>query len=108
MRWVLGVIAWALGCATAPTGPTSGSGGEASAAAPPSAKPAVTADVPRVVRGNLTTELVPELPSETRARLERYLDVRRADIVGWDAAGPGLFVLTRLANVPQLHRVDMP
>jgi dipeptidyl aminopeptidase/acylaminoacyl peptidase len=61
-----------------------------------------------VVRGSLTTELIPEPTQEASARLERYLDVRRADIAGWDAAGSGLFVLTRLANVTQLHRVDVP
>jgi dipeptidyl aminopeptidase/acylaminoacyl peptidase len=108
MRWLSCLIPWALACATTPTDLPSGSAGVASAAASPSTTPPVAADVPRVVHGNLTTELVPELPSETRARLGRYLDVRRADVVGWDAAGAGLFVLTRLADVPQLHRVDMP
>jgi dipeptidyl aminopeptidase/acylaminoacyl peptidase len=66
------------------------------------------AAVPRVVRGNLTTELVAELTSDERTRLERYLEVRRADLAGWDGAGGGLYVLTRLANVTQLHRVDSP
>jgi dipeptidyl aminopeptidase/acylaminoacyl peptidase len=65
-------------------------------------------EVPRVVKGNLTTELVPEVTRETQAQLDRYLNVRRADLAGWDAAGSGLYVLTRLANVTQLHRVDAP
>jgi len=69
---------------------------------------AAPAAVPRVVRGNLTTELVPEPSPESKARIARYLEVRRADLAGWDAAGTGVFVLTRLANVPQLHRVDAP
>jgi dipeptidyl aminopeptidase/acylaminoacyl peptidase len=79
-------------------------------AAPPTAATVDSAPspVPRVVRGNLTTELIPDLPNPTRTRLERYLDVRRADVVGWDAAGEGLYILTRLANVTQLHRVDAP
>jgi hypothetical protein len=64
--------------------------------------------VPRVVRGALTTELVPAVPRETAQRLERYLNVRRADLAGWDTSGRGLYILTRLANVTQLHRVDMP
>jgi dipeptidyl aminopeptidase/acylaminoacyl peptidase len=67
---------------------------------------AVASAVPRLVRGNLTTELVPDVPPAARERLERYLDVRTADLAGWDAAGSGLYVLTRLANVTQLHRVD--
>jgi dipeptidyl aminopeptidase/acylaminoacyl peptidase len=74
-----------------------GSGGAPAAAA-----------VPRVVRGNLTTELVVDLAASERVRLGRYLEARRADLAGWDAAGSGLFVLTRLANVTQLHRVDGP
>jgi dipeptidyl aminopeptidase/acylaminoacyl peptidase len=69
---------------------------------------AAASEVPRVVKGNLTTELVPEVPKETQAQLDRYLNVRRADLAGWDAAGTGLYVLTRLANVTQLHRVDAP
>jgi hypothetical protein len=76
--------------------------------ASPGAGGAPAATVPRVVRGNLTTELVPEPSPESRARISRYLEVRRADLAGWDAAGTGLFVLTRLANVTQLHRVDAP
>jgi len=71
------------------------------------AKPAAPG-VPRVVRGALTTELVPEVPRDTAQRLERYLNVRRADLAGWDVGGRGLYILTRLANVTQLHRVDMP
>ncbi len=69
---------------------------------------AAPGDVPRVSRGALTTELVPDTPEQTRERLARYLDVRRADFAGWDAGGDGLYVLTRLANVNQLHRVDTP
>jgi dipeptidyl aminopeptidase/acylaminoacyl peptidase len=65
-------------------------------------------DISRVVRGALTTELVPETPPATEERLGRYLDVRRADFAGWDTGGEGLYVLTRLANVNQLHRVDAP
>jgi dipeptidyl aminopeptidase/acylaminoacyl peptidase len=78
------------------------------AAVSSAAQQATASAVPRVVRGSLTTELIPDLPSAARTKLERYLDVRRADVVGWDAAGPGLFILTRLANVTQLHRVDLP
>lgn len=64
--------------------------------------------IPRVQRGSSITELVPEMPPAQRERLGRYLDVRRADLAGWDPAGGGVYVLTRLGNVPQLHRVDAP
>jgi dipeptidyl aminopeptidase/acylaminoacyl peptidase len=104
------LVALSTACerATPSDEPTATGEPRASAASAATPQPPPPPSVPRVVRGTLTTELIPELPSETRLRLERYQDVRRADVVGWDAAGPGLFVLTRLANVPQLHRVDMP
>jgi dipeptidyl aminopeptidase/acylaminoacyl peptidase len=108
--WVLGVLGLlssGAACATATPSEERKATGEPSTAA--AAPTGVTENgVPRVVRGTLTTELIPELSKEARAGLERYLDVRRADVVGWDAQGPGLYVLTRLANVTQLHRVDAP
>jgi hypothetical protein len=104
--WFVGMLLGSLACATSGSGERAAPAGESSAVA--AVAPAARANVPRVVRGNLTTELVPELGPEAQARLSRYLDVRRADIAGWDAGGTGLFVLTRLANVPQLHRVDTP
>jgi dipeptidyl aminopeptidase/acylaminoacyl peptidase len=110
--WVLGVLGSMLSAAACATATPSEEGKvsiEPSAAAAPAPTGVATEGaVPRVVRGTLTTELIPELPKEARAGLERYLDVRRADVVGWDAKGPGLYVLTRLANVTQLHRVDAP
>jgi dipeptidyl aminopeptidase/acylaminoacyl peptidase len=107
--WSIGVVLCAAACATAtPSGERKATGEPSAAASPPATAASVPSGVPRVVRGNLTTELVPELPRGARTRLERYLDVRRADVVGWDAAGPGLYILTRLANVNQLHRVDAP
>jgi dipeptidyl aminopeptidase/acylaminoacyl peptidase len=104
--WFLGMLLGLVACATSGSGEREAPASESSAVA--AVAPAARANVPRVVRGNLTTELVPELGPEAQARLTRYLDVRRADIAGWDAGGSGLFVLTRLANVQQLHRVDMP
>jgi dipeptidyl aminopeptidase/acylaminoacyl peptidase len=101
--WYLGMLLGSLACTSPGDRATPASESSAVAAVAPEARAA-----PRVVRGNLTTELVPDLPPEAQQKLSRYLDVRRADIAGWDAAGKGLFVLTRLANVQQLHRVDMP
>jgi dipeptidyl aminopeptidase/acylaminoacyl peptidase len=69
---------------------------------------AAAPSVPRVVKGALSTELVPEAPPELLARLQSYLNVRRASLAGWDAGGTGVYVLTQLGNVPQLHRVDQP
>jgi len=102
-----------MACMAACSGPrdtvssTGGTGGAAPGSAAEAApRVAVGSAVPRLVRGNLTTELVPDAPPAARERLDRYLDVRTADLAGWDAAGSGLYVLTRLANVSQLHRVD--
>jgi len=79
----------------------------AASAAEPSASKAAP-QVPRVTRGALTTEFVPEVPEVLSQRLEPYLNVRRADLAGWDGSGPGLYTLTRFGNVIQVHRVDRP
>jgi len=75
-------------------------------AAPPVAPS--PAPVPRVTKGTITTEFVPDVPAPLAEKLERYLNVRRADLVGWDHAGSGLFITTRFGNVNELHRVDKP
>src|SRR5262245_37501757 len=103
--WFPCILPALIACATS-VSPERATSSESSAVA--AVAPAGPSSVPRVVRGSITTELVPEPSAESRAQLDRYLDVRRADVAGWDAAGKGLFVLTRLANVTQLHRVDMP
>lgn len=102
-RNVLGLTL--LACASETSAPREAPA-EASGSRP--AEPSAAVTVSRVVRGNLTTEGVVDLPASERARLERYLEARRADFAGWDASGAGLYVLTRLANVTQLHRVDTP
>ncbi|HWO12490.1 MAG TPA: alpha/beta fold hydrolase, partial [Polyangiaceae bacterium] len=109
------LMACVAGCATAPQSEGSAAGGGPGAGLPAATGSGAKAEsakaesaVPRVVQGNLTTELVPEVPAATREKLDRYLNVRSAELAGWDAAGGGVYVLTRLANVPQLHRVDMP
>ena len=101
------LLSCVAGCTAAPRNEGAGGGSGLALPAGGGGAQAVSA-VPRLVQGNLTTELVPAVPPATRERLERYLNVRSADLAGWDAAGGGLYVLTRLANVTQLHRVDMP
>ena len=112
-RWIWLLSMTCVACTAAPheAGPAAGGAGAlASGAAGAAGTPSIAVEraVPRQVQGNLTTELVPETPAPMRERLDRYLNVRSADLAGWDAAGSGMYVLTRLANVTQLHRVDVP
>ncbi|MFO0726067.1 MAG: alpha/beta fold hydrolase [Myxococcota bacterium] len=81
-------------------------------ASPSPARTATVTSVPdgilRRSRGALSMEDVPETPPELKARLGRYQNTRRADVVGWDPVTRGLYILTRFANATQLHRVDQP
>ncbi len=58
--------------------------------------------------GNLLMEDVPAIPEEIVDSLNRFQNVRSADFAAWQENGSGLYVRTRFADVPQLHRVDMP
>jgi Tol biopolymer transport system component len=53
-------------------------------------------------------EDVPAIPEEIVDSLNRFQNVRSADFAVWQEDGSGLYVRTRFADVPQLHRVDMP
>jgi dipeptidyl aminopeptidase/acylaminoacyl peptidase len=56
--------------------------------------------------GNLVMEDVPEIPAEIVDSLNRYQNVRGANLQGWQEDSSGVFVSTRFADVDQLHRVD--
>jgi dipeptidyl aminopeptidase/acylaminoacyl peptidase len=58
--------------------------------------------------GNLVMEDVPEIPAEIVDSLNRYQNVRGANLQGWQEDSSGVFVSTRFADVDQLHRVDSP
>jgi dipeptidyl aminopeptidase/acylaminoacyl peptidase len=58
--------------------------------------------------GNLVMEDVPPIPAEIVDELNRYQNVRGANFAGWQQDGSGVFIITRFAEVDQLHRVDMP
>jgi dipeptidyl aminopeptidase/acylaminoacyl peptidase len=53
-------------------------------------------------------EDVPEIPAEIVDSLNRYQNVRGANLQGWQEDSSGVFVSTRFADVDQLHRVDSP
>ncbi len=71
---------------------------------------AIAASVTRTEanNGNLVMEDVPEIPAEIVDSLNRYQNVRGANLQGWQEDGSGVFVSTRFADVDQLHRVDSP
>ena len=73
----------------------------AAAAMPP------TPPVPRVERGNLVTEGVPEMPAGFTERLEQYQETRSAGFADWTHDG-AMLISTRFGNTAQLHLVRGP
>jgi dipeptidyl aminopeptidase/acylaminoacyl peptidase len=61
--------------------------------------------VPRVERGNLTFENIPEAPADLVEKLDGYLNARQATPLGWSPQGQ-LLIATRFGDVDQLHVVD--
>jgi dipeptidyl aminopeptidase/acylaminoacyl peptidase len=68
---------------------------------------AAAADVPRVTRGNLAIEGIPEIPQELIERMRRYQHARGASFAGWTPDG-AITVSTRFGNTSQLHVVEQP
>ena len=69
--------------------------------------PVLADAVPRVTRGNLAIEGIPEIPAELQQRMRRYQFVRSADFAGWTPDGR-VTISTRFGNPRQLHVVDRP
>ena len=65
--------------------------------------------VPRVERGNLSTEGIPDIPPALADRIFQYQNARSAVLQGW-AADPsqGLYIVTRFGETGQVHQVLMP
>ncbi len=61
--------------------------------------------VPRVERGNLTFENIPEAPADLAEKLDGYLNARQATPLGWSPKGQ-LLIATRFGDVDQLHLID--
>jgi dipeptidyl aminopeptidase/acylaminoacyl peptidase len=51
---------------------------------------------------------VPVVPAEVTEKLRQYASVRSAAFQGWDPAGKGMLIATRLGNASQLYRVYEP
>jgi dipeptidyl aminopeptidase/acylaminoacyl peptidase len=58
--------------------------------------------------GNLVLSGIPEIPAAIFDRLRPYQNARFATFADWNAEGSAMYVSTRFANVPQLHRVESP
>jgi len=56
--------------------------------------------------GQLVLQEVPEIPESLVQRLRQYQEVRSAQFVAWAEEGQGMLVLTRFADLNQVHRVD--
>jgi dipeptidyl aminopeptidase/acylaminoacyl peptidase len=68
---------------------------------------AQTAAPPRIERGALRVENVPETPPDVAERLRQYVNTRSAGFADWLPDG-GVLVFTRFGDTVQLHRVDQP
>ena len=62
---------------------------------------------PRVERGTLTFDNIPEPPGELTEKLDAYLNARQAVPLGFSPKGQ-LLIATRFGDVDQLHLVDRP
>jgi len=63
--------------------------------------------LPRVERGHLISDNIPEAPSAMTDRLDAYLNARQATPLGWSPKGE-LLIATRFGDVDQLHLVEGP
>jgi len=63
--------------------------------------------LPRVERGTLILDNVPDLPPGSSDKLDAYLSARQATPLGFSPKGQ-LLISTRFGDVDQLHLVDRP
>jgi dipeptidyl aminopeptidase/acylaminoacyl peptidase len=63
-----------------------------------------TLPVPETIRA----DGVPPIPARVRHELNRYQNIRSARFQDWAANGRGMYVITRFADVPQVHLVTQP
>ena len=79
------------------------------AALPAAAQDTPAAAAPALpIPAALTAEDMPPIPLDLAERVRPYLESRGAGFAGWDPNTRAVLISTRFANVPQLHRVEMP
>lgn len=57
---------------------------------------------------NVILSDIPEIPEEISRSLRPYQNTRAAGLVDFTADGEAIFIGTRFADLPQIHRVDRP
>ncbi|MEO1088139.1 MAG: S9 family peptidase, partial [Acidobacteriota bacterium] len=67
-----------------------------------------TAEVPRVERGQLVLEGVPDIPERITEGLLQYQSTRSAGFRGWHPEGHGVLMATRFGETTQVHWVSEP
>jgi dipeptidyl aminopeptidase/acylaminoacyl peptidase len=67
----------------------------------------VGASAPRVERGNLIFDNIPDAPADLTDKVDGYLNARQATPLGWSPKGQ-LLISTRFGDVDQLHVVEKP
>jgi dipeptidyl aminopeptidase/acylaminoacyl peptidase len=60
------------------------------------------------VPDTIRAEGVPPIPASVRQALDRYQNIRSASFQDWASDGSGMYVITRFADVPQVHFVKEP
>ena len=53
----------------------------------------------------IRAEGVPPIPASVRQALNRYQNIRSASFQDWASDGSGMYIITRFADVPQVHFV---
>jgi len=56
----------------------------------------------------LVADGIPAVPRDLAERTRPYLEFRTASFQGWNPATRGMAIVTRFANVPQVHEVARP
>ena len=56
--------------------------------------------------GNLIVEAIGDVPSVISEKLDQYNNIRNASFADWDATGNGMYMVTRFADVTQIHHLS--
>jgi dipeptidyl aminopeptidase/acylaminoacyl peptidase len=56
----------------------------------------------------LVADGIPPVPNELAEKTRPYMEFRTASFQGWNPASKGIGIITRFANVPQVHEVARP
>lgn len=60
------------------------------------------------LQSHITSDGIPSVPDSLSQQLKRYQNTRSASFQGWTADGSGMIILTRFADINQIHSVKHP